>query len=114
MGRGSIGVGQARFAVVSTTVSGADEAKVLARLLVGSRLAACVQITPVESIYRWDGAVEDASEMLLLCKIVAADFPAVEAAIRVRHSYEVPEIIMMPIAAGHEPYLAWIGASTAR
>ena len=72
----------------------------LARALVEARLAACVQIVPIESVYRWDGVVECACEWLLLCKIVAADFPLVTAAISARHSYDVPEIVMMPIDEG--------------
>lgn len=101
-------------AIVTTTLGDAEAAKAMARALVEARLAACVQIMPVASVYRWHGKVEEAAEHLLVCKIVAADFPAVEAAIRGRHGYDVPEIVMTPIAAGHAPYLAWIAACCAR
>ena len=99
---------------MTTTLGSSDAAKALARALVEARLAACVQIMPIDSIYRWDGEIENAPERLLTCKIVAADFPAVEAAIRERHAYDVPEIVMTPIAAGHAPYLDWVAASCAR
>ena len=102
------------YAVISTTLATAADAKTLARALVEARLAACVQIMPVASVFRWEGAVEEAFEQLLLCKIAAADFPKVEAAIRARHAYEVPEIVMAPIMAGHAPYLAWLGAAVRR
>ena len=102
------------YAVISTTVATAADAKTLARALVEARLAACVQIMPIASVYRWEGAVEEAAEQLLLCKIAATDASEVEAAIRARHAYEVPEIIVAPITAGHAAYLAWLAASVAR
>lgn len=95
-------------AVVSTTVATASEAQALARMLVEARLAACVQVLPVASTYRWNDAVEQADEHLLLCKIMAADYPAVEAAIRESHGYDVPEIVAVPITAGSPDYLAWL------
>ena len=97
------------FAIVTTTVGSEVEARAMARALVEARLAACVQITPVASLYRWQGRLEEAAEHRLDCKIAAAHFPAVEAAIRARHGYDVPEIVMVAIAAGSEPYLAWLG-----
>ena len=102
------------FAIVTTTLGDAEAARAMARALVEARLAACVQILPIESVYRWEGVVETAPEHMLVCKIVAADFLAVEAAIRVRHRYDVPEIVMTEIAAGHAPYLDWIAASCAK
>ena len=99
------------FAIVSTTTSSLEEARDLARALVEARLAACVQTLPIESVYRWKEAVETASEHLLLCKIAATDFPVAEAAIRARHSYDVPEIVMAPITAGHQPYLDWLAGA---
>jgi periplasmic divalent cation tolerance protein len=100
--------------MVLIAVPDEDMARRMADVLVGGRLAACVQIMPVTSVYRWEGQVEKASERLLFCKIVASDFERVERAIRSHHSYDVPEIVMLPIEAGHAPYLEWIGASTAR
>ena len=105
---------RATFAVVTTTVASAEEAKALARSLVEQRLAACVQILPAQSIYRWEGAIEDTSEWLLLCKIRAEDYASVEAALLAEHSYDTPEVIMTPIAGGSPTYLAWLGEGTRR
>lgn len=104
----------AAFLMVTTTLPGPDEARALAHTLVEARLAACVQILPIESVYRWQGAVESAAEHLLLCKVRADDYAAVESAIRERHPYDVPEIVAVAITAGAQPYLDWLGASTAR
>jgi periplasmic divalent cation tolerance protein len=100
------------FAVVTTTVASKDDARLLARRLVEDRLAACVQLTPVESIYRWQGVVEEASEWMLICKIRRDDFPNVERMIRTLHSYDVPEIIMTVIDEGSAAYLAWLHDAT--
>ena len=102
------------FAVVSTTVADAAAAEAMARALVAARLAACVQILPVRSVYRWQGAVEAAGEHLLLCKIAERDFDRVARAIRARHGYEVPELVMTPITGADAPYLAWLEAETSR
>lgn len=81
--------------------------------LVEARLAACVQIIgPVRSVYRWQGQVERADEVLLSIKTRAALYPQVEAAIRELHSYEIPEIVALPVAAGLPAYLDWIAAET--
>ncbi len=102
------------FAVVSTTVADASEARDLAKALVEARLAACVQIMPVTSAYRWEGAVAESAEQLLACKIAVADFDAVVSAIRAKHTYDVPEIVMTPIIAGARSYLDWLAAAVAR
>lgn len=101
-------------AIVSTTVGSEDDARALARMLVEARLAACVQVMAVASVYRWEGKLEEAGEHLLLCKIATTDFPCVEAAIRAGHDYDVPEIVMIEIAAGHAPYLAWLAEAVRR
>ncbi len=102
------------FVLVTTSVASAEDGRTLARALVDQRLAACVQMMPIESTYRWEGAIETAAEQLLLCKIRAADYAAVEAEIRARHSYDVPEIVAVAIVTGTPSYLAWLEASTAR
>src|SRR5262249_29873060 len=86
------------------------EARRIAKSLVGRRLAACVNIVsaPIEPTYRWEGKVERAKEFLLIVKTSRARFWAVERAIRRLHSYDVPEIIALPIAAGSRDYLAWL------
>ena len=75
-------------------------------------MAACVNVAgPVESTYRWKGAVESATEWLLVVKTTASQFAAVRDAIRELHSYELPECIQITIETGSEEYLAWIGES---
>ncbi len=88
-----------------------EEAGRIANDLVESQLAACVNILPpIESIYRWQGAVEKAREILLIVKTTEQQFAAVRDRIGEIHSYEVPEIIALPVVSGSEPYLAWLRA----
>lgn len=95
--------------LVMTNMPDAASAESLARLLVERRLAACVNCLPgVRSIYRWEGAVEEASETTLLIKTVPDRYADLEAAIRQSHPYLVPEIIAVPSSAGWAPYLAWV------
>ena len=101
------------YAVV-LTACGAGVAPHIARALVAEKLAACVQRLPIESTYRWKGEVETAPEALLLIKIRAADYAAVEEAIRALHDYETPEIIALPVAQGFAGYLSWIEEVTQR
>jgi len=85
-----------------------DEAEAIATALVDARLAACVQLMAVDSVYRWQGAVERASEVMLQAKTTQARLADAEALIKARHSYAVPEIIAVPIVAGSTDYLGWI------
>lgn len=95
--------------VVLCTCGGDEEAQRLARALVEDRLAACVNIVPgIQSVYRWQGAVEEAGEVLLLIKTSRGLFDQVCAKIRALHSYELPEAIALSIEGGSEPYLAWL------
>lgn len=90
-----------------------EEAERIARALVEDRLAACVNLLPgIESIYRWKGNVETASEVLLLIKTNERRFVEIRDRIRELHSYEVPEIVAVPISAGAEEYLGWLAAET--
>jgi len=99
----------ADFIQVQTTTAGREEAEAIAAELVDKRLVACVQIVgPITSTYRWQGEVETAEEWLLLIKTSAAAYQRVEEAIRRRHSYEVPEIIALPVVRGSEGYLGWV------
>ena len=83
----------------------------IAEALVADRLAACVNIVPgITSVYRWQGEVQHDSELLLLIKTRDECYPALEARIRELHSYEVPEIIAVPLQRGSESYLAWLDA----
>jgi periplasmic divalent cation tolerance protein len=99
--------------LVLVTCGSRKEARKIARVLVGQRLAACVSEigVPVASTYRWKGRVESAKEFLLLIKTSKRRFAAVRDAVRQLHSYEVPEIVALPIAAGSRAYLDWIATS---
>ena len=85
----------------------------LALALVERRLAACVTRTPVQSVYRWQDAVEQAKEVQLVIKTTRAAWPALERTLRALHPYELPEILAVEAAAGLAGYLDWIGASVA-
>ena len=99
--------------VIFTNCPDEATAERIARVLVEQRLAACVnRLTPVQSTYRWQGAVEQAVEVPLLIKSTRARYPELEAAIRSLHPYTVPEIIAVPIAAGYAPYLRWVEDET--
>lgn len=94
---------------VLTTCDSRESAEALARHLVELRLAGCVSIVPgLTSVYRWKGAVETASEWMLVIKAARGQFAALQAAIESRHTYEVPEVIALPIVAASDRYLAWL------
>ena len=101
--------------VVLITCGSAGEARRIARALVEKRLAACGNIleAPVRSIYRWKGRVESAREYLIILKTSRNHFPQLEFEVRRLHSYDVPEIIAVPIEKGSHPYLKWISESLA-
>ncbi|WP_027079030.1 divalent-cation tolerance protein CutA [Luteimonas mephitis] len=93
------------------TCPDAATASRIADALVGERLAACVSVLPgVQSVYRWQGAVERADEVQLLIKTVAARMPALMARIVALHPYELPEVVAVEAAAGLPAYLEWISA----
>jgi len=95
--------------VVLTTCSSEKQATRLARHLVEHRLVACVNILPkARSIYRWENKIASAAEYMLLIKTRRDRFTAVRAAIEKMHTYEVPEIIAVPVVEGAEAYLSWI------
>lgn len=99
--------------LVITNCPDEESANAIALALVEAKLAACVNILPrVQSIYRWQGVVESATEVPLLIKSTAANFPALEGAIKQRHPYELPEIIALPITQGLPAYLNWLAAET--
>jgi periplasmic divalent cation tolerance protein len=102
------------FIVVLVTAGSSDEGERLARSLVEERLAACVNRIPaVQSVYRWQGKVEQSAEELLVIKTRAALFAALEKRVRELHSYSVPEVIALPIMNGSEAYLKWLGEQVA-
>ena len=103
------------FVVVFVTAPSADDAARIGRALVAERLAACVNVLgPVRSIYRWQGAVEEAEEHMLVVKARGADVAALDARVRALHSYEVPEVLALPIVGGAAGYLAWLDEATRR
>ena len=103
------------FVVVLVTAGSSEEAARIGQTLVTERLAACANVVgPIRSIYRWQGAVEDAAEHLLLLKARARDVTVLGERVRALHSYEVPEVLALPIRAGSAAYLAWLAESTAR
>lgn len=97
--------------LVFCTCQTRDQSLRLAHTLLDERLAACVNILPpIQSIYRWQDAVERADEILLLIKTTRHRFAALETRIRELHTYDTPEVIAIPIAEGSERYLAWLVA----
>jgi len=102
------------YLVVLTTFEKREDAERLARALIEQRHAACVQVLgPMTSIYRWNGKVETAEEVLCLIKTRRALFPQVEETVTKLHPYEVPELIALPVEAGSASYLSWITSETA-
>ena len=99
------------YSVVITTCADRELARRLADHLVRGRLAACVQLFPIESIYTWKGEVCDGNEVLLLIKTRSVLYEKLVSAIRKNHSYDIPEIIKLPITGGLPEYLKWIDAS---
>ncbi|MGE0079742.1 MAG: divalent-cation tolerance protein CutA, partial [Thiohalomonadaceae bacterium] len=97
--------------LVITTCPDGETAANLARILVEARLAACVNIVPgVRSIYRWKGELVTDHEHLLLAKTRSDVYPQLEAAIRANHPYELPEVVMVPMAQGSTEYLNWLNS----
>ena len=99
--------------LVLTNLPDAASAEKLARALIECRAAACVNVLPASrSIYRWQGAVEVATEIPLLIKTTAAHYPLVEEIICAQHPYDVPELIAIPITHGLPAYLDWLATET--
>jgi periplasmic divalent cation tolerance protein len=99
------------YVVVLVTCGSRAEARRIARAVVTERLAACTNLLEarVESVYRWEGKVEQAREFLLLMKTSLARLGALEAEVKRLHSYDVPEFIALPVVAGSKAYLRWLG-----
>ncbi|MGB3496368.1 MAG: divalent-cation tolerance protein CutA [Elainellaceae cyanobacterium] len=97
-----------RCGVVLVTAASEQEAEAIASALVEQRLAACVTCSPVRSIYRWQGQVCREQEWQLMIKTDLKSFDRLQATIQDLHSYDVPEIIALPIVAGQSAYLDWI------
>jgi periplasmic divalent cation tolerance protein len=99
--------------IVLTTAGSQEEARKIAHALVEKRLAACVNIVPqIESVYRWQGKVESATEWLLIIKTQASAFERIRDAVKELHSYDLPECIMLEVAEGDKAYLDWLAKNT--
>ncbi len=100
------------YMVILITVGARHEGLKIARTLVEERLAACVNIVGgIDSVYRWEGKVEEGREWLLIAKTEERLFGRVTARVRELHSYEVPEVIALRVEGGNQSYLDWIGES---
>lgn len=98
--------------VVMITAPSKNEAEALTQQLLTGRLAACVNAACVSSKFIWKGAIDTAEEVLLIAKTRRSLLSKLEECVRRVHSYEVPEIIVLPVIAGHTPYLDWVVEST--
>jgi len=96
------------FGVVLVTASSQAEAEAIAAALINAKLAACVSFTPIHSVYTWQGQVHKEQEWQLVIKTDLGQFDALAAKVQAVHSYEVPEIIALPIVAGSPAYLQWL------
>jgi periplasmic divalent cation tolerance protein len=98
--------------VILSTCSTEEEAERIARLLLDDQLAACVSVIPrMRSFYHWQGAIESAGECLLLIKSSRELFDSVRARLEAAHSYEVPELLALPVVEGAANYMNWLGAN---
>jgi periplasmic divalent cation tolerance protein len=101
-------------ALVYTTWPSVVEAEAAGQAMVEANLAACVNILPgMRSVYRWEGVVERAQETVMIVKTAAAQAETVVAAVKARHPYRTPAILVVPVTGGEPSYLAWIAAETA-
>ena len=98
--------------MVITTCGDKETAGSIAKLLVEKRLAACVQMLPIESVYLWEGSICEDNEIALFIKAKTMMFDKIARTIKENHNYEVPEIIQIPITDGLPEYLKWIDEST--
>jgi periplasmic divalent cation tolerance protein len=98
--------------LVITTVATRADADRLARGMVDQRLAACAQISAIDSVYRWQGAVQAEGEFRLLFKTTARRWPALLAALRTQHPYELPAIVALPCSGALPEFADWVNAET--
>lgn len=94
--------------LIVTTVDEEAQARSMARRVVEQGLAACVQIARIDSVYRWEGALQEAAEWQLSCKVAPAQAPALWQALLAMHPYDVPMLYALPVAQVHQPYAQWV------
>jgi periplasmic divalent cation tolerance protein len=97
-----------QYGLVLVTASSQSEGEAIAQALLQFKLAACVSLMPIRSLYTWNGEVHNEAEWQLMIKTDLRSFSQLEAKVRELHSYEVPEVIALPIVMGSQPYLSWI------
>ncbi|WP_008318884.1 divalent-cation tolerance protein CutA [Leptolyngbya sp. PCC 6406] len=97
------------YGIVLVTIDSQAQARAIATAVINARLAACVNMFPIHSVYTWQGMVQEEEEWQLVIKTNLAYYPALEAKIHSLHPYDLPEIIALPIVQGASAYLAWIG-----
>lgn len=97
---------------VLTTTDSKESGKAIARALVERKLAACVQLSAIESTYAWEGKVEESPEFRLLVKTTSDRYPEVEAAIRELHTYDLPAIVGFRLDHAFEPFAAWVAENS--
>lgn len=102
------------FCIVVTTTDTDESAREIARAALDARLAACAQIFPIRSLYKWKGDWRDEAELLVQMKARVEDYELLAAAIRAAHPYETPEILRVDVAGGVAAYLDWVAQATAR
>ena len=100
------------YRIVLTTTNTQDNVNAIVDSVLAKKLAACIQVLPIESHYFWQGRVNNDYEYLLLLKAKAADYADLEAAIRSVHAYEVPEVVSIKVENGFSKYMDWIKAVT--
>ena len=104
----------ADYLIVHTTVDDRSKAEFLARTILEARLGACIQIVPIQSLYRWEGALESSDEYRLEIKTRADRYDALETLLLRHHPYDTPEILAIPVVAGSEEYLRWVDGECAQ
>lgn len=103
---------ESKYCMVITTAPDREEAENLADGILGNRLAACVQLSDIRSFFLWEGTTQKESEVALYIKTTEACYSDLEAYILEHHSYDVPEIIKLPITGGLPVYLNWLDSTT--
>jgi len=99
--------------VILVTTANQEEAVRIGKEMVNAKLAACANIIPgIQSIYRWDGKVVQEQEVLLILKSIKPRYRALEKAIKAMHTYEIPEIIALPVKEGLDRYIGWVNRET--
>ncbi|MBT8349446.1 MAG: divalent-cation tolerance protein CutA [Sulfurovum sp.] len=100
------------YCLISTTTDSKENADTITQLLLEKKLVTCVQSTVIQSAYHWQGQIINSEEILLQMKTKRSLFEKIQTEIEHQHTYDVPEIIMLPLADANVPYLQWIEAET--